>query len=368
MSDTTKSSGSAGLLTIPESKLVALSQLVLEAYGCSANEASIVAAHLVGANLAGHDSHGVGMLPAYGAQVRDGNLIPNQTLSVVSQHGGVTILDGRRGFGHRMALEALDTVLDSVSTHGVVVMGLRNAGHISRTGHYAEYCAARGLVSLHFVNVIGHSPLVTPFGGRQPVFSTNPISMAMPVAGEAKPMLDMATSEIAFGKVRVAHNKGTTVPDGCLVDAEGRPTNDPTPMATELQGALTAFGAHKGSGLGIFAELLAGALVSGDTVASVPPLANGAVNSLFSVILDPAAFGDPAQIERETEQFCGAVTQAQPALDQQEVLLPGEPEHRSRQARGAHGIPVDPVTLAHILDTARTFGVTDSDIDQWNAL
>ena len=357
-----------GLLIISGDKLVALSQLVLEAYGCSSEEAETVASHLVGANLAGHDSHGVGMLPAYGEQVRDGNLVPNQTVSLMSQHGGVTLVDGRRGFGHRMALQALDLVLDSVSQQGVVLLGLRNSGHISRTGHYAEYCAARGFVSLHFVNVIGHSPLVAPFGSRQPVFSTNPISMAMPVDGLAKPMLDMATSEIAFGKVRVAHNKGTSVPDGCLVDASGLPTNNPTPMATELQGALKAFGAHKGSGLGIFAELLAGALVSGGTVASQSALDHGAINGMFSVIIDPAALGDPAHIERETEHFCSAVKQSTPAIGTDDVLLPGEPEILSRHERGTNGIPIDPVTLTHILDTARTFGVTESAIDHWNAL
>lgn len=367
MSSTPDSPTDAELLNISDTKLVALSQLVLTAIGCSTDEAAIVADHLVGANLAGHDSHGVGMLPAYGAQVRDGNLIPNQTVSLMSQHGGVTLIDGRRGFGHRMALQALDLVLDSVSEHGVVLLGLRNSGHISRTGHYAEYCASQGFVSLHFANVIGHSPLVAPYGGRTPVFSTNPISMAMPVGGRARPMLDMATSAIAFGKVRVANNAGTSVPDGCLVDANGHPTTNPTPMATRLEGALTAFGAHKGSGLGIFAELLAGALVSGDTVASVPALAHGAINSLFSIIIDPAALGDPTKIEHETNTFCDAVKQAKPAIGTTDVLLPGEPEMISRQTRGATGIPIDPVTLNEILDTARSFGVTEDAIEHWNA-
>ena len=172
----------------PESLEAAAKQILLS-FGCDNNEATIVADHLVRANLAGHDSHGIGMLPMYGAQVKDGNLIPNQTPEMLPPAGAVCIVDAKRGFGHRMALMALDHAMQTAAKHNVAVLWLRNAGHVSRIGNYSEYCAQHGFVSIHFVNVWGHGPLVAPHGSSRAGFSTNPISIGMPVDGQAKPML-----------------------------------------------------------------------------------------------------------------------------------------------------------------------------------
>ncbi|MCL4152616.1 UNVERIFIED_CONTAM: hypothetical protein GTU68_033501, partial [Idotea baltica] len=198
--------------------------------GCNEREAKIVSDHLIRANLTGHDSHGIGMLPMYALQVKDGNLIPNQTPVFHAPVGAISVVDAQRGFGHHMTLLALDHAMRTIDEHRVAILGLRNAGHVSRVGTYSEYCAAKGYVSIHFVNVVGHAPLVAPYGSKEAGFSTNPISMAMPIEGKAKPLLDMATSTVAFGKIRVASNKGETVPLGYLVDADGVPTTDPNPM------------------------------------------------------------------------------------------------------------------------------------------
>lgn len=344
------------------STLTTLTHRVLKAFGCDEHEANIVAEHLVGANLAGHDSHGIGMLPAYGAQVQDGNLVPNQSPTVVRRDGAVTVVDARRGFGHRMTLLALDEAMKTITEHRVAILALKNTGHLSRTGQYSEYCAARGLVSMHFVNVIGHTPLVAPFGGRQSAFSTNPISMAMPVGGNAFPMLDMATSSAAFGKVRVASNKGVEVPPGWLLDAEGNPTTDPHPMAQKHQGTLTAFGQHKGSGLAIFAELLAGALVSEETVATADWIPNGAINNMLSIIIDPGSIGDPATIEKSTQAFCESITNTPTTPDTERVLLPGEPEQISRKKRHEEGIEVDAETLNQIVNIGCQFGLDENQL------
>ena len=344
------------------STLTTLTHKVLRAFGCDDHEASIVTEHLVGANLAGHDSHGIGMLPAYGAQVQDGNLVPNQSPVVVKRDGAVTVVDAKRGFGHRMTLLALDEALKTIPDHRVAILALKNTGHLSRTGQYSEYCAERGYVSMHFVNVIGHTPLVAPFGGRESGFSTNPISMAMSVEGQAYPMLDMATSSAAFGKVRVASNKGNKVPEGWLLDVEGNPTTDPDPMAQGHQGTLTAFGKHKGSGLAIFAELLAGALVSEETVATAEWLPHGAINNMLSIIIDPSSIGEPSTIEQSTKDFCRSIKNIPTTPDTDDVLLPGEPEKISRINRTANGIEVDPETLNQIVDIGCQFGLDESDL------
>lgn len=334
---------------------------VLDIFGCDEAERRIVADHLVDANLTGHDSHGIGMLPLYGEQVLDGNLVPNQIPELQPAMGAIAVVDAKRGFGHRMALLALDHAMQGVDEHKVAILAMRNSGHVSRVGTYSEYCAARGYVSLHFVNVVGHAPIVSPYGSAQSGFSTNPISMAMPVGGAARPMLDIATSTVAFGKVRVANNTGEPMPPGCLLDEHGMETLDPAPMADERRGSLAAFGAHKGSGLGIFVELLAGALASDHTVASMPLLPRGVINNMFSIIIDPSAFSDAHDIEKRTEEFYAYIKSRTPATGTDEVLMPGEPEIHNRQIRQQGGIFVDKQTIAQIVDVVNQFPGTPAD-------
>ncbi|MEM7301870.1 MAG: malate/lactate/ureidoglycolate dehydrogenase [Pseudomonadota bacterium] len=337
--------------------LKSLALALMQAFGSEAHEAEVVASHLVEANLTGHDSHGVGMLPMYGDQVAAGHLIPNQTPEFHAPIGAVSVVNAKCGFGHHMALQALDHALKTVPEHKVAILGMKNSGHVSRVGTYSEYCAQKGYVSIHMVNVLGHAPLVAPYGSRQTGFSTNPVSIAMPVDGAAKPLLDMATSTIAFGKVRVANNKGETVPSGVLLDGDGLETRDPKPMAEDRIGALAAFGAHKGSGLGIFVELLTGALVGDETVAGHDGPSDMVINTLFSIIIDPSAFGDPDEIASRTSRYYNFVKSLDPAKGAKQVLMPGDPENISRAQRGKEGIPVDDETIRQIIETGERFGL-----------
>jgi uncharacterized oxidoreductase len=345
------------LLNYTSTSITALAHAILKGFGCNENEATIVAAHLTDANLTGHDSHGIGMLPLYGDQLRDGNLIANQTPVLHDPIGAISIVDAQRGFGHRMTLLALDHAMQTIPEHKVAILGMRNSGHVSRVGTYSEYCAARGFVSIHMVNVVGHPPIVAPYGAREAGFSTNPISMAMPVKGKASPLLDIATSTVAFGKVRVASNKGETMTSGCLVDSDGLETTDPDPMAQRREGALCAFGSHKGSGLGIFVEMLAGALVSKDTVATMEHLPNGVINNMFSVIIDPTAFDSSDDVARRTMEFYDYIKNKPAAVGTEEVLMPGEPELNSRQTRRNQGVPVDGETIKQLLDIGESFSL-----------
>lgn len=337
------------------SSLETFATQILRGFGCSDNESVIVADHLVRANLSGHDSHGIGMLPTYGQQIEDGNLVPNQTPDYLPVAGAICVVDAKRGFGHRMALLALDHAIETAGQHNVAVLGLRNSGHISRAGNYSEYCAAKGFVSLHFVNVWGHKPLVAPHGSAEPGFSTNPVSMGFPVNGEARPMLDMATSTVAFGKVRVAYNRGEDIPAGWVIDDDGLPTNNPEPIWSRREGALTAFGAHKGSGLGIFVELLAGALAGKETVATGNNIPRGVFNNMLSIVINPAGFDNPEDIEARVLEFYQAIKAGKPAEDVKEVLMPGEPEEIRAADRRQHGIEVDDATLEQCIDSARPF-------------
>jgi uncharacterized oxidoreductase len=202
---------------------------ILRAGGSTAGEADLVAEHLVEANLKGHDSHGIGMIPTYVRHLRAGLVVPNTPAKVVKDDGPILMFDGNRGYGRVVAGEMMSAAIARCRQTGVTVATLANAHHIGRVGVYGEIATAAGLVSLHFVNVTDHRALVAPFRGGDARFSTNPVCIALPPT-ERQPavVLDMATSAVAMGKVRVAKNEGKPAPDGTLIDANGQPTRDPT--------------------------------------------------------------------------------------------------------------------------------------------
>lgn len=330
---------------------------IFEAAGSEEREARLIADHLVEANLVGHDSHGVGMIPLYLEFLAKGQVRPNQHLTVVNRTGAVAVVDGNRGYGQVIAYETMQLAVEIASEFGVAVTALRNSFHVGRIGHWAQQCARAGMVSLHFVNVIGHDPLVAPYGGGDARFATNPVSIALP--GEDGPlcMLDMATSKIALGKARVALNAGTEVPEGTLIDAEGSPTRDPAAMFSRPQGALVAMGEHKGSGLAIMAELLAGALGGATTMQPEHPRPGGPVNGMLSVVIDPATTSDRGFLEAEARAFLDYVKASPPRDPGGEVLVPGEPEQRSRRKRMTEGIPLSDGDWRAIGNAVRSLGV-----------
>ncbi len=316
--------------SIQAAQLTDLVLLAARAMGSSEAEARDVAEHLVAANLSGHDSHGVGMLPDYVRLLQEGLLVPNQRLELVADKGGVLVFDARRGFGQAMAKEAMRQGIERARAQGSVTVALRNSAHIGRIGHWAEQCAAAGMVSVHFVNVADHSPLQAPYGCSDARLGTNPFAAAVPGPGaEPELLLDMATSAIAFGKARVARNKGVPVPEGVLIDEHGRPTTDPTTYVDTRQGALLAFGAHKGSGLAIMCEVLGGAVTGGATIAPHHERKDGILNSMLSFILDTAALGGQAHIAAETAAV-GDWVKASPAGA---GLRRDPPARRARAAR-----------------------------------
>jgi uncharacterized oxidoreductase len=338
-------------------RLRALALAIARGWGSAEAEAAIVADHLVDANLAGHDSHGVGMLPTYVRVFKDGCLVPNRTLATVLDAGAVLVLDAGRGVGQRMAKEAVERGLERARALGAAVVALRSSCHIGRIGAYGEQAAAAGMVAIHWVNVADHDPVVAPFGAAEPRLGTNPFCVAVPGGPDGGPavLLDMATSTIAFGKARVARNKGLPVPEGTLIDRDGRPTTDPVPMVDRFEGALTAFGLHKGSGLAVLCELLGAALTGGQTIAE--PMRHAVVNSMLSILIDPERLRPRAEAAAAVAAVTEWIRGARPAPGVERVLLPGEPERMSRARRSAEGVPLDPRTLGDILDAGASLGL-----------
>ncbi|MDH3659271.1 MAG: malate/lactate/ureidoglycolate dehydrogenase [Alphaproteobacteria bacterium] len=340
-----------------------LTMAICRAVGGGEHDAALVADHLVGANLAGHDSHGVGMLPLYVRCWTENNLQPNNHVKVIKDSGPILVIDGQRGFGQVIAFEAMELGMAKAREEGAAIVALRNSFHIGRIGHWSELCAKNGFASMHYVNVVDNEPIVAMHAAAEPVLSTNPYSAAMPGAnGEPLVLLDMATSKIAMGKARVAKNKGVPVPEGSLLDGNGWPTRDPGCMFPERFGALVAMGEHKGSGLALICELFAGALTGGRTLQPEHPRTGGAVNNMLSVIIDPGAIGDAEACQHEAEAMVKTAKSAKARDGFDEVLMPGEPEARQRKQRLEKGVDVDETSWQEILAAAETAGVTASDV------
>ncbi len=340
-------------ISISPDRLRALAVAICRAAGSAEDEARAVAENLVDANLTGHDSHGVGMLPIYIDAARRGALKLGMAPKIVSETAATLVVDGQRGYGQTIMKAATDLLCDKAKSAGAAVLALRNTHHIGRIGAWAEQAAARGFASFFVVDVAGVDAKVAPHGGREGRLGTNPICLGLPVKGGHPVVADMATSRIAVGKVRVAYNKGVQVDPGSLIDAAGNPTTDPGVMFSPdgPTGALLTMAAHKGYALSALAELFSGALGGGGTIASLPPETKRITNNAIAVAIDPAALGTADYIAGEAARL-ETWLKSSPG----DVMLPGEPERRARAAR-ARAIPMDAGNWAQLVALAQSLGL-----------
>jgi uncharacterized oxidoreductase len=343
---------------IAPDELRAFVAAVFRASGSSADEAEIVAGHLVDANLAGHESHGVIRISKYLDWHARGMVLANQHVKVVRESACSAVIDGQFGYGQVAGREAMDLAIAKVRQSGIFAAAIRNAGHLGRIGAWAEQVARAGLASLHFVNTSGFGILVAPHGGTDRRLSANPIAAGAPGPGGMPVILDMSTSAIAEGKIQVAKNRGETLPPGCTIDSEGRPNQDPATFYGPPPGALLPIGGHKGYGLSIFCEILAGALSGGQTTHPENPTAGRLVNNMLSLVFDADAFCGAEGFRTEIARMAAWVKASPPARAGGEVLLPGEVERRTREKLQREGIPLDVMTRRQITQSVRALPVT----------
>ena len=332
-------------------RLVEVVAAVMHGAGCNAAEAATVARRLVDSNLVGHDSHGVLRVVKYLEWMREGWLKANQTPTIVFESETIAIVDGNRGFGQVVGEFAGRLGTAKAAKTGIAMVGLRNCGHLGRVGDWAELAAEAGQVSLHFLNTSG-AQRVAPFGGSDRRLSTNPITIGVPVAGGAHVIVDMTTSMAAEGKLMVALNRGERLPEGWIIDKGGRPTTEPRDFYDG--GALLTVGAHKGSGLSIVTDLLAGAMSTGR---SSDPADTVLRNNMLSIYIAPQVYDREGAVAREVSRFVEWVGASPPARSDAAVLLPGDVERASRATRLAGGIPLDDKTWADLLDAAASVGI-----------
>ncbi|MDF2824824.1 MAG: dehydrogenase [Mycobacterium sp.] len=317
----------------------------------------MVAGSLVESNLRGHDSHGVRRLVPYIALAREGTLdVAAEPTVVAGTPPAVAIVDGQNAFGQLTATLATTELIQRVEQTSISVAVLRNCQHIGRLGEYVEDVAGAGYIAMAMANA---DPTVAPWGGRERTLGTNPFAWAVPVADGAAPLVvDFATSATAEGKLAVSRAQGESVPAGLIVDADGHPSTDPADFYAG--GALLPFGGHKGYGLGLVADVVAG-LLSGTGSASSPDY-DGTFGTVF-IAIKTATFVDLDTFTREVEQLRHRVHSGAPSPGTEQVLIPGEPEWTTRRRRTEHGIELPPGTVTQLDDLAHELGVPTLESD-----
>jgi uncharacterized oxidoreductase len=339
-------------------RIATLTTDVFTAAGWPREDAAEVGRHFALANLSGHDSHGIGMLPLYLRSFADGWLKPaNQPRDRIAA-GSFLVIEGNLALGQPTARRAVARASGIAAEHGVAVLNLLDAHHIGRIGDYAEQAAERGLVSFFWVNVAGRPPIVAAHGAKEGRWGTNPHAVGLPGDGGRHLILDFATSRMAHGKARVALNKGEQAAPGYLIDSDGRPTTDPAVVFPPLpMGALLPFGEHKGAGLAFMVEVLSAGLAGGSLIKDAPAR-TWIINSLFGILVDPARL-DPDQASRlaRIDGIADFLRAARPQDEAEPVRAPGDREREMRVLRGREGVPIDAETWGQIVAAAKGVGV-----------
>jgi uncharacterized oxidoreductase len=342
--------------TVPAESLRSLARGIFEALGAPSEDAGVVADVLVEANLAGHDSHGVIRVTQYCASVRAGDTIPGATTTAVRETATTTIHDAHWNFGAVAMSRALADGMDKARDLGMHAFGIHNCNHIGRLGHYSDLAARAGFVPMVTVNSTGAGASVAPYGGRHGKLGTNPFCVAFPTTGDPV-LMDMTSSIVAEGKIRVRRNSGESLPEGWILDRHGDPSTDPEDFYGPPRGAILPFGgpvAHKGFALSMIAELLAGSLTGAGNVGE----RDGHIgNGVFCLLMDVGAFRAEADFRSTASRVGAYVKDCEPADGIDEVLLPGEPEHRARHSRSASGIVVDDTTWRGLCEEAARAGL-----------
>jgi uncharacterized oxidoreductase len=327
---------------------------LLVAVGAPEDEAQIVAEELVEASLMGLDSHGVIRLVQYANDARAGKIRPGAAVVIVRQTPTTAVVDCGLNFGPVTARRMVAIASEKARAAGLSCVVSQNGQHVSRLGSYTQQLAANGLVGLAFANSSRHGHWVVPWGGRDGRLATNPLSWAVPTHGEPI-VMDMSTSMISEGKLRVLRNQGQPAPADAIQDADGRATTDPNHFYGPPRGTIKPLGGpvgYKGFGLGLLVEIMGGCLAGNRTSEDLPY-----VNGLCLLAIDPGPLAGGTSFVGLMDDLAAYVGSSRPAPGSREVVLPGALDFRTRQLRLQTGVPLDEETWGQLEATARQLGV-----------
>lgn len=353
-------------ICLPE-PLQRFADALFQAGGADADIAAEVARHLLSANLAGHDSHGVIRIPQYFDLIAKGGIRPGARPEIIRETAVTALVDAHRGLAHFATSFALRWAMGRAAEHGLAATAIRHANHIGRLGDYTERAAADGFIAILTVGVGGPGVGgMVLYGSRQRFLGANPWSISVPTDGGPPMLFDGSSSAVAEGKVRLARSKGTVLPEGAIVDAEGKPSTDPEDFYRG--GGLLPVGGsvagHKGYGLAM-ASMLVGALAMIDDpdpllwASSEQEIGDrrGRAGGVFLVLIDPHRFGEAAHYRALVGEVLAAAKRAPCAQGVDEILIPGEPEVQMRARRMREGITLPDATWRELGALGERFGI-----------
>jgi LDH2 family malate/lactate/ureidoglycolate dehydrogenase len=336
---------------------------VLGAWGMSAPHAETTADVMVETDLRGVDSHGISMLPTYDREFRAGRLNMKPAYRTVREGPAFALLDADASLGHPVSVHAMNLAVDKCLASGIAVVTVRNSHHFGAAGCYSKIAAERGVIGL--VTSATRGVTMVPTFAAEPVMGTNPLAFAAPARRNEPFQLDMATTTVAAGKVKVHKLNHRPVPAGWVVDGDGRPVTDaeqafgyvferPDGGISPL-GGTRELGSHKGYGLAVLVHILAGTL-SGS---SFSPLRNRTQRPSdphdighFFLAIDPRAFRGDGEFEEDLDQVIEVLHGARRADPAQPVLVAGDPEMATRRQRLESGVPIPDDLLAQLREVA----------------
>jgi len=347
--------------------LIEVSVRLFEKMGISTETARAVSQCTVENCLYGHDSHGMALIPSFIGRIETDKLQPDAKPEIVRKDGTAACIDGHRGFGQITMMEAMNLAIEMAGEQGISGVSVKNCNHIGILWNFVKMAADKGMIGMIWCvsGPAGGRGLVAPYGGTQKAVGANPIAISIP-AGEMRPfVLDISTSVVAGGKVRLYAQQGKPIPLGWILDEEGCPTEDPNKLfeyegnnVKSVVGALLPMAGYKGFGLGLAAELLGG-ILTGYGSANEQEFLEG--NGSFIVALDVKRFVPLEEFGRKADALFKYIKSVPTDKNTKEIFIPGEIEFRTREQREREGIPVTEATWGDILSIAQRLGV---DVDR----
>lgn len=339
-------------------QLEEFSTKVFLALGIPEEDAKVTAHILAQADLRGIDSHGVARLPIYAKRLKLGLINKRPNIKVLHEKAGGAIVDGDNGLGQVVAHKAMRLCLKKAKENGVAAVGVRNSNHFGIGAYYAMMALDEDMIGIMATNT---SPLMAPFGGKEPLLGTNPIAMAVPAGKEFPIVLDMATSLVPRGKIEIFARKGKKLPLGWAIDTDGRPTQDP---AEALKGTLLPMGGPKGYGLSmmvdLFAGVLAGAAVGGNIGSLFGNMDRPQNVGHFMMAIDVSSFKPLDEFKATMDDYIRTVKDSAPAEGVKELFLPGEIEFIKTKERVEKGVSLNPVVIQNLLTLAQEIDLLES--------
>ena len=343
------------MIELDSGALRALMVDILTALDVPDDECAIVVNSFMEATLAGYDSHGIMRIPMYFDDIRSGRMVPGASLDTVTETPASALLDANYGLGPVVAERAVAVACDKARQTGIGCVSVTRSNEIARLGVYVREPALAGLITVLMVNDAGGGPVVAPWGSTQPFLSTNPIAVGFPWRDDTPIIIDLSTSIVAAGKLKMARSSGGNAPEGWLIDHNGETTTDVASFFAEPRmSALLPLGGlmagHKGFALSLIVDILGGAL-SGDGCSSGEEMGNR--NGVFALAIDPEMFATRNVFLGHVNDFVEKLKACEPMPGVDEILMPGERSQRVREERLRDGIPIEPSVwreITHIMD------------------